>query len=159
MRVLIIVESCFGNTRLIADAVAQGLRETAAAVEVVPARDASLSPSADLVVLAAPTHNLGLPTAASRAQAHPGADRQEPVGVREWLEHATVNPATRIVTIDTIIAGRFSGSAASAAHKLARRRRWQAERGPSFLVNGREGPPAAGEIDRARAWGSGLTAG
>ncbi len=139
MRVLVIVESCFGNTRLIADAVAQGLREEAAEVDVVPAEDASLTPSADLLVLAAPTHNLGLPSAATRAQAGPSAPGPAQVGVREWLERATVNPASEIVTIDTVIAGRFSGSAARAAHKLARRRRWQAERGPSFVVVGREG--------------------
>lgn len=159
MRTLIVVESCFGNTRQIAEAVAEGLREAGADVEVTPAGGAPRDPSHDLVLLAAPTHNLGLPSAASRAQAGVSTAGGTNPGLREWLEHAIANPATRLVTIDTVMAGRFSGSAARAAHKLARRRGWAAERGPSFVVAGREGPPVDGETERARAWGESLAAG
>jgi flavorubredoxin len=161
VRTLIVIESCFGNTRAVAEAVALGLQDGGAEVERRTAGEAPITPAADLVVVAAPTHNLGLPTPASRGQARgvvaaPVAAPVPETGVREWLERATADAAARLITIDTVVKGSFSGSAANAARKLARRRGWRAERGPSFVVAGREGPLAEGELDRARAFGRGL---
>jgi hypothetical protein len=55
--------------------------------------------------------------------------------------------------VDTVVAGMFSGSAAKAAQKLARRRGWNADRGPSFLVSGTKGPLAEDAIETALALG------
>ena len=156
MRVLIVVESLFGNTELIAQAVADQLRQDGAEVELVDA--ASARPhvdGVDLVLAGAPTHNLGLPTPTSRASA---VDRGAPPvrsGLREWI--ATVEASsTPVVTFATKVAGRFSGSASKAAAKLLRRRGLSAQQGTDFVVAGTTGPLTQGETDRARKWATGL---
>jgi hypothetical protein len=155
MRALVVVESWFGNTAKIAEAIADGLREAGADVDVTPAASASHEPDADLIVVAAPTHNLGLPSPASRAKAVEGGGSGEDIGVREWLELAKPS-AARLTTVDTSVAGVFSGSAAKAAQKLARRKGWHADRGPTFLVSGTKGPLAAEAIQEATALGRSL---
>jgi hypothetical protein len=155
MRALVVVESWFGNTAQIAEAIADGLRETGAEVEVTAAASAPREPLADLVVVAAPTHNLGLPSAASREKAREGGGTGEATGVHEWLDQAKPS-AARLTTVDTAVAGVFSGSAAKAAQKLARRKGWHADRGPSFLVSGTKGPLAADAIETATALGRSL---
>ena len=152
MRALVVVESWFGNTAQIAEAIADGLREAGADVEVAPAASAPREPVADLIVVAAPTHNLGLPSPASRGKAIEGGGSGEDVGIREWLEQATPS-AARLTCVDTVVASMFSGSAAKAAQKLARRRGWHADRGPSFLVGGTKGPLASDAIETALALG------
>jgi hypothetical protein len=155
MRVLVVVESWFGNTAQIAQAIAEGLQETGAEVEVVTAASAPREPLADLVVVAAPTHNLGLPSAASREKAREGGGTGEITGVREWLEQALPS-AARLTTVDTSVASTFSGSAAKAAQKLARRKGWRADRGPSFVVSATKGPLAADALETATAFGRSL---
>jgi Flavodoxin domain len=155
MRALVVVESWFGNTAQIAEAIADGLRETGADVEVATAASAPQQPSADLVVVAAPTHNLGLPSPASRGKAVESGGSGDDLGVKEWLEKATPT-AARLTCVDTVVAGMFSGSAAKAAQKLARRRGWHAERGPSFVVSGTKGPLAKDAIEDAIALGRSL---
>jgi methylmalonyl-CoA mutase cobalamin-binding subunit len=155
MRALVVVESWFGNTAQIAEAIADGLREAGADVEVTPAASAPREPVADLIVVAAPTHNLGLPSPASRGKAIEGGGSGEDVGIREWLEQATPS-AARLTCVDTVVASMFSGSAAKAAQKLAHRRGWHADRGPSFLVGGTKGPLAADALETATALGRSL---
>jgi hypothetical protein len=61
MKILVVYESSYGNTHLIADAIGEGLG-TAADVEVVPVAKASkeLVERADLVVVGGPTHAHGM---------------------------------------------------------------------------------------------------
>jgi hypothetical protein len=153
MYALVIVETCFGNTHAVAEAVAAGLTEAGAEVALVSASEAPTQPVADLVVVAAPTHNLGLPSTASRAKARESGGDVPETGVKEWLEEATALRGVRLVAIDTAVAGMFSGSAAKAAARLAKSRGWRAERAQSFVVAGQKGPLADGELDRARALG------
>lgn len=152
--VLIVVESCYGNTGRVADAIASGLSGVGAHVQVGPAETAApaVAPTVDLVLVGAPTHNAGLPTASTRAQT-PTPGR---LGVREWVAAAQIPAGAHVITFDTVTGGAFSGSAAKAAVKMLRRRRIGAERGESFRVSGREGPLADGELERARAWGEDL---
>jgi hypothetical protein len=157
MRALVVVESWFGNTAQIAEAIAEGLREAGADVDVTTAASAPHEPDADLIVVAAPTHNLGLPTPASRAKTVEGGGSGDDVGVREWLELAKPS-AARLTTVDTTVAGIFSGSAAKAAQKLAHRKGWHADRGPTFLVSGTKGPLAPDAIQEATALGRSLGA-
>jgi hypothetical protein len=154
MYALVVVESCFGNTHAVAEAMAAGLIEAGVEVALVAASEAPEEPVADLVVVAAPTHNLGLPTTASRAKARE-TDIPEP-GVKEWLEGAKALKGVRLVAIDTAVAGMFSGSAAKVAVRLAKSRGWTAERVPSFVVTGQKGPLRDGELDKARALGHAL---
>lgn len=156
MDAVVVVESCFGNTSAAAEAVAEGLRGAGAEVRLFSAHEAPSRLTADLAVLAAPTHNAGLPKAASRAQAaDQGAETRAPSGLREWIERAA-GVEGRIVTMSTTTGGRFAGSAAKATVKALRRRRIAASQGENFRVTATPGPLADGELDRARAWGAAL---
>jgi hypothetical protein len=156
MYALVVVESCFGNTHTVAEAMAAGLTEAGVEVALVTASVAPKEPVADLVVVAAPTHNLGLPNTASRAKARGSGSEVPETGVKEWLEGANPLKGVRLVAIDTAVAGMFSGSAAKAAVRLAKSRGWTAERVPSFTVTGQKGPLRDGELDKARALGRSL---
>ncbi|WP_425387393.1 flavodoxin family protein [Embleya scabrispora] len=86
MRVLVVTESCFGNTSQVAEAIIEGLRSDGAAVEAVSADSVPSSLSADLVLVGAPTHNMGLPSSASRGQAAQKGGSAPSSGVREWID-------------------------------------------------------------------------
>ena len=61
MRAVVIYESMFGNTHLVADAIAEGLRTRGEAVVVpVDRADEALVRSADLIVVGGPTHAHGM---------------------------------------------------------------------------------------------------
>ena len=157
-KALIVVESYFGNTRAIAEAVAAGLIEGGVEAQVI---DVSQAPSAlpadlDLPVLGAPTHNRGLPTATSRAKACEQAGSGEAShGIGGWLETTAVPVSTDVVAFDTVISkGWLSGSAAKAIAKALQRqqgRRTALVR--SFVVAASKGPLAAGQESDARSWG------
>jgi len=166
MTVLIVVESSFGNTMAVAEALAAVLRRPAGQgdVTVVQTDDAPrvLPPGVDLLILGAPTHAFTLPTPKSREQAaRKGASTTTKVGVREWIEQLAPDPELRVLTFDTSIRMRFSlGCAAKAACRLLGRRGFAAaERGPSFYVTGTAGPLADGERQRAGDWAEQLAAG
>ena len=69
MRVSVVYESLFGDTREIAEAIAAGIREADPAVDLVCSPAAEADPQlaqADLLIVGAPTHFLGLPSPRSR---------------------------------------------------------------------------------------------
>lgn len=161
MSVLIVVESCFGNTLTVAQAMAAGVESVrgAGAAVIRPAHDAPLviPDGVDVVLAGAPTHNMKLPDQNSRQQAtQRGAAAPSPSGLKEWIETVTPAPDARVVTFDTSIPpALFSGSAAKAAAKALQRRGFRrAERGPSFAVTGTAGPLAGGAAEAAFAWGA-----
>lgn len=154
MNVLVIVESCFGNTAEIAEAVAAGLRSAGALATV---SDAASAPPLDhdLVVVGAPTHNLGLPTPASRERAVARGGSAAETGVAEWLAHVgRLN--VRAAAFDTAVPGAFSGSAAKKIEKRLRHRGATVSGRESFVVSGNPAALTGGELDRARAWGLSL---
>jgi len=157
-RALIIVESCFGNTRTVAEAVATGLIEGGVEAQVVDVDGApgALPADLDLLILGAPTHNRGLPTAATRAKARAQAGWGEASpGVGEWLRTVTVPVSTDVVAFDTVISkGWLSGSAAKAIAKTLQRRQGRRTVSVrSFVVTASKGPLAAGQESDARSWG------
>ena len=157
MHAVVVVESCFGNTSKLADAIVEGLRSTGAEVETFTAGSAPRRLSADLVLVGAPTHNMGLPTSATRSQAaHQGATAPA-TGVREWIDHVEALDG-RIIAFSTTTGGMLSGSASKAIVKALKRRKIRAERGTDFTVKGTPGPVADGETERAREWGRTLDA-
>lgn len=153
MKAVIVVETCFGSTSSVAGAIAQGLRSTGAEVKTISAEAAPPQLSADLVLVGAPTHNLGLPSSETRRQAvQKGAATAPATGVREWIAGVqTLNG--RVVTFSTTTGGMFAGSAGKAIVKALKQRRVSAERGVDFRVTDTPGPLAGGELDRAREWG------
>ena len=162
-KALIVVESYFGNTRAIAEAVAAGLIEGGVDAQVV---DVSQAPSAlpadlDLLVLGAPTHNRGMPTSATRAKA---CEQTEPGeashGIGGWLEATAIPASTDAAAFDTVISkGWLSGSAAKAIAKtLERRQGRRTVSVRSFVVTANKGPLATGQESDAHSWGRELAA-
>ena len=162
-RAFIIVESYFGNTRAIAEAVSTGLIEGGVEAQMVDVAQApgALPEDLDLLVLGAPTHNRGLPTAATRAKACAQAGSgMASHGIGGWLETTVIPASTSAAAFDTVISkGWLSGSAAKAIAKALRRhqgRRTSSVR--SFVVTASKGPLAGGEETDAHSWGRELAA-
>ncbi len=157
MNVLVVVESCFGNTARVADAVAAGLRSRGATVTVVEAAVAPVPGAVDLLLVGAPTHSMGLPGSATRRQAEAKGGHPPATGVAEWLAALPDRPGLRAATFDTVTGtGFFSGSAAKRIEKELRRRAVNVASRQSFLVTATEGPLADGELARAEKWGAAL---
>lgn len=161
-RAFIIVESYFGNTRAIAEAVSAGLIEGGVDAQII---DISQAPSAlpadlDLLVLGVPTHNRGLPTAATRAKACAQAGSgMASHGIGGWLETTVIPASTSAAAFDTVISkGWLSGSAAKAIAKALQRQGRRTASVRSFVVTASKGPLAAGEKTDAHSWGRELAA-
>ena len=158
MHAVVVIESCFGNTSQVAEALIEGLRRSGSEVQRYTAGSAPRRVSADLLLVGAPTHNMGLPTNASRAQATNKGGTASAAGVREWIE-SVEGLDGRIVSFSTTTGGMLAGSAGKAIVKGLRRRGISAVHGADFTVNGTPGPVADGELERAREWGCTLEAG
>ena len=169
MKALVVFESLYGNTRHIAEAVAEGLRGSIPTelMRVSDAYDVDLS-DVRLLVVGAPTHSRGLSRANTResavrdATSH--ADRLlESVspgpGVREWLHRLPRQRNCRGVAFDTRFDMPLSvtGCAARSIQRGLHAAGFPAFGEPrSFLVMGTAGPLAFGEIERAREWGEAM---
>lgn len=170
MRVVIVYESMFGNTHLIADAIAEGLAP-GNEVTVVPVAEAAreLLDGADLVVAGGPTHIHGMSGARSRAGAVETAHKEgsqltldasaEGPGLRDWLAGLGQIHA-RGAAFDTRLAGSglLTGRASKTIAKLLERH-GIALLAPaeSFLVT-KDNQVRPGEQDRAGQWGRELAA-
>ena len=159
MKAIVVYESCFGNTYSVCTALAEGLREAGADVEqleVSAAQGHALD--CDLLVLGAPTHSHGLPTAGTRKQAASAGGQAPVTGIRELLEQVNLGQVGRCVLLDTVSGhGFFYGSAAKDMAKRLKRRGGVAAEHRSFTVEGSEGPLAADALDEAKAGGRELT--
>lgn len=160
MRALIVYESMYGNTRVVARAVGEGI-SASMPVDLVEVGEAPAAVPADVAVLVVggPTHALGLTRPSTRADAAKAAEAplvSNGIGLREWLEELdTGGTALAVATFDTRAdKPRIPGSAAKGAARRLRRRRLRMALPPeSFFVRGTTGPLVAGEVERARQWG------
>lgn len=158
---LVVYESMFGNTRQIAEAVADGLR-AAMTVKVVEVSSApvALSDEVGLLVVGGPTHAFSMSRPNTRADAaKQGADEKAAAGagLREWVEQlgkGEVRPP--VAAFDTKVKRpRLPGSAARAALTRLRRAQFPVlTSAENFYVDGTKGPLVEGETARARAWGA-----
>lgn len=161
MKVLIVVESYFGNTWEVAQTLAAALAPHTATVVRTNEAPAAIPPEVDLLLVGAPTHDFSMPSANTRKQAvakggtGEGSTGEGP-GAREWI--ASLTPRDLPVhTFDTSFEKRLSGSAARAAARALTKRGFpRSRRGPSFHVQGRSGPLNPGEAERVKAWANGL---
>lgn len=170
MRATVVYESLWGNTAAIARAIAEGLGDGAEALDTgaVSPEDAA---RADILVVGAPVHAMGLPTERTRATAasraivpgHMDPDLSHP-SLREWLQglpHLTAKAAA----FDTRVRGILGRGGAMKVEQLL------AERGATILAPShgfivastqRVTEPGAllreGELARAAQWGASLAA-
>ena len=170
MRALVVYESMYGNTHVIASNIADGLRATHEVTLVpVAAATADLVAAADLLVVGGPTHMHGLSTSSSRRLAVKTAatsasgpmldpDAAGP-GLRDWFGGFADRQAlaaafdTRLVGIPV-----FTGRASRGISKLLKRHGYfLVEPAESFLVS-QQNLLVDGETSRARRWGTALGA-
>ncbi len=169
MKALVVYESIYGNTRHIAEAVAEGLRPSVT-TELLRARDAGDVDFDDvrLVVVGAPTHAWGLSRELTRESAmletseHPDCLLESATlgnGVREWLHGLPRLHDCRGVGFDTRYdkPKLLTGSAARSIQRGLHAAGFSPFGEPhSFVVTGTAGPLAFGEIERAREWGEAM---
>lgn len=170
MRALVVYESMYGNTHLIADAIAEGLAPLGD-VDVVAVHDATSDAltGADLVVVGGPTHVHGMSTSMSRKAALEDAAKPERdldvdpdaegPGLRDWFDAVAELPP-RAAAFDTRMDGPavVTGRASKGIAKRLRKHGCEFVAEPtSFLVT-KENHLVDDEREHARAWGAALAA-
>ncbi len=157
MRAVVVIESWFGNTQQVGEAIVRGLAAAGAQVNIVGVEDAAgdVGEAVDLLLLGAPTHNRGLSTPQTRAKAAESAGRPVSLGLREWLEGAVIPSSTKAAVFDTATGeGWMPGSAAKAAAKIIVKKTSQPPVSTkTFVVKGTSGPLRPGDLEAAEAWG------
>ena len=171
MQAVVVYESMYGNTHLIADAIGTGL-SSAFDVRVIPVSQASSAvlATADLVVVGGPTHAHGMSRASTREAAVKAADKPaspltvEPdapgPGLREWFGTLGRYPV-KAAAFDTRIhlPATLTGRASKGVAHLLRAHGFDVVAEPeSFLVT-KQDRLEPHETDRAREWGTRLAAG
>ncbi|HEY1324633.1 MAG TPA: flavodoxin domain-containing protein [Streptosporangiaceae bacterium] len=170
MRALVVYESMYGNTRVIASNIADGLR-AGYAVTVVPVAEATaeLVAGADLLVAGAPTHLRGLSTAASRRRAAEtaakdgGGLRLDPdaggPGMRDWLQDIGDRDGLA-AAFDTRVNGLavVTGRASRRMARLLKRHGYRLVAAPQGFLVCSHGTLLDGEASWARRWGMTLGA-
>ena len=168
MRAVVVYESMYSNTRLIAEAVGEGLRTYADTVVVpVDQADAALASGADLLVVGAPTHVHSLSSVRTRQAAIDAASKPESgvtvepgvrgPGVREWLG-SVGDLDLQAASFDTRFHAPswFTGRASKKIARLLHRHGCSLlADSESFLVTKANRLEHDGEV-RARRWGAEL---
>jgi hypothetical protein len=167
MKVVVVYESMFGNTRTIGEAIAEGL---SGAGEVMAGTVDELAPEdaadAALIVAGGPTQNRGMakPDARAALTRRGSSTKNGTVlpgreSLRRWLTRLPTGRATA-AAFDT----RFDKPAwivGSAAKEIGRQlggKGYEVVDSQSFFVRKTGGPLAEGERERAVAWGRELAA-
>jgi len=170
MKTVVIYESIYGNTHLIADAIAEGLSETGEVV-VIPVDEAkpALIEEADLLIVGGPTHAHSVSRASTRQAAVTAAQKAgsdlvvdpdaEGPGLRDWF--ATLDwMSGRAAAFDTRVDAPpvLTGRASKGIARMLRHHGFTLIAEPeSFLVT-KATHLAADEQQRARNWGVQLAA-
>jgi hypothetical protein len=170
MQALVVYESMYGNTHLIADAVADGLRVDGEAT-VVAVRD--LAPSmldgVDLLVVGSPTHVHGMTRDSTRAAAveaaqKPGSalvldDELDPhaPGLREWFDSVeSLPPAAAAFDTRIDVAAALTGRASKGIARRLRKHGASLVAAPTSFLVAKDSRLEPDETLRAREWGQRL---
>jgi hypothetical protein len=168
MRIVVVYESSYGNTHLIATAIGEGI-PAIHRVDVVPvaAANQELVDGADLIVVGGPTQVHGMSRVRTREAAVEAAHKPasqlsldpdaEGPGLREWFE--SIRPAkTKAAAFDTRVdaPALITGRASTGISRQLRRHGFREIVEPmSFLVT-KDNQLVAGQQASARQWGSRL---
>jgi flavodoxin len=168
VKALVVYESMFGNTRQIAQRVAEGLRpELDASVVPVAMMSPKVADDVDVIVVGGPTHVHGMASKRTRQMAKATAEKEgsgltlEPdalsVGLREWLDTLSIRSGVLAAAFDTRARGPafFTGRANRRIARRLRRRGVRVLETKSFLVD-KTNRLIEGESERAAAWGASL---
>jgi hypothetical protein len=169
MRAVVIYESMYGNTHVVADAIGRGLgADNEVLVLPVAAVTQEVVAAADLVVIGGPTHVHGMTRESTRHAAIDAAEKDDTLevdpdaegpGLRDWfdgLERLDAAGAAFDTRID--VSPVLSGRASKGIHKRLRRHGLRPIAEPeSFLVD-KQSHLLADEAERAEAWGAQLAA-
>ena len=168
MKAVVVYESMYGNTHLIANAIGEGLRRHGEAVVVpVGEADRALLDGADVVVVGGPTHAHGMSRAGTRRGAVAAArkpasplvidDDAEGEGLREWFGALGELP-TNAAAFDTRfdLPAAFTGRASKGIeHKLHHHGATLISEPRSFFV-AKDDHLKPDEEAKARDWGARL---
>ncbi|MFO7567492.1 MAG: flavodoxin domain-containing protein [Enhygromyxa sp.] len=167
MRAVVVYESIFGNTRALAEAIAEGLRGRFA----VTVAEVSHAPTAlvgvDLLVVGGPIHAWTMSREVTRKLAREQAAAAEidppsaGIGVREYLKNLPeAQGFVAAAAFDSALrkgAWFPTGSAAKPAARRLEARGYRLLVKPEhFYVTATGGPLEPGELERARTWAVGL---
>jgi len=168
MRVVVVYESMFGNTHVIADHIAEGLR-TRSETTVVPVHDATedLLDGADLLVVGGPTHVHGMSSHRSREGAKEIAAKDDDLeldpdaegpGLRDWFDELTDGRSGRAAAFDTRVHATavLTGQASKGIAKRLRRHGFDLVVEPESFFVDKENHLEPDEAERATAWGRSL---
>lgn len=169
MRALVVYESMYGNTHVVASNIADGLRGTHEVTLVpVTAATADLVAEANLLVVGAPTHMHGLSTASSRQLARKAAKPESGLtldpdaggpALRDWLS-GLAGGHVLAAAFDTRLVGvpALTGRASRGISRLLRRHGYRLVAPPESFVVTKLNTLLDGESSRARRWGEALAA-
>ena len=172
MRAVVVYESMYGNTHLIADEIGAGLAQSFD-VTVVPVAEAdqAVVADADLVVVGGPTHAHGMSRSSTRRGAmdaagkaagaltvEPGADGP---GLREWLDAlGKCRPHAKAAAFDTRLAApaAITGRASKGVGRQLHHHGFELVAEPESFIVTKENHLVPEEGNRARMWGTRLAA-
>ena len=146
MKTLIVYDSLYGNTKIIAEAMAEAIRGEVKVVHVSDVDCSSLD-RYDLLVVGAPTHG--------------GRASEAAIGLLGSMEAAALT-GVKVAAFDTRLTWGFLRLFGYAAPKLARTLESKGGtlvgKAEGFFVTGGEGPMKEGEVERAAAWAQAIAA-
>lgn len=168
MKALVVYESMYGNTRAIAEAVADGLRpdyEVEVLCTAHPTASGVTSVDADLLIVGGPTHAHGMSRPATRKSAVEAAlkpdselvvePEAEGRGIREWLSVLARGEGKPAAAFDTRLSAPpiMTGRASAGIAKRLRRLGFSQICEPADFLVDKQNHLLADQIDHARSWG------
>ncbi|HVN51434.1 MAG TPA: flavodoxin domain-containing protein [Acidimicrobiales bacterium] len=166
MRAVVVYESIYGNTHLVADAIARGLGDDAVVVPVAEAT-AELIGSADLLVVGGPTHVHGMSRASTRRAGIEAAAKDETLdldadaegpGLRDWFDAMDDHRGHAAAAFDTRMHGpvAMTGHASKGIASRLRHRGFELVGEPTSFLVSKDNHLDPDEAVSAHAWGASL---
>ena len=168
MRAVVVYESMYGNTHVVADHIGVGLGSTFdVVVTSIEGADDDLLANVDLLVVGGPTHAHGMTSTGTRKAAVDAARKDEDLdldpdaegpGLRDWFPQLKTPHGTAAAAFDTRIhaPAPLTGRASKGIARRLRHHGFDLVAEPgSFLVD-THNHLLDGEAERAEAWGASL---